>query len=291
MSAPTPAQLKLLKVVHRQATLATQAHLRATTRQAETGEPPSTAWYQDFADHGRLRQELANIARTVGIPAEWIALCEKRGELRQPWKNALHWREPETAVDRHRAVARLEQEVRRFQKLVAVVAVHGDRAARAEVGTARMVERRLHVGRRWIGALADVLEITADEAERLWGHASWQAAADHVRTAEADELHQRWRHYARGDLTGYRLQAQVLLIAGFDVDTTGLPTLAEMAETVTSHLSHTAGSTETVPGPGIGIENAIDTAGIGTTTDDSPESPPPAVTQVLFLSAGSEVDP
>lgn len=291
MIRPTRTQLKLLKAVHKHAVAVGQIQRQAKLQQLRTGQPPPSSWYEDFHGRGVLRHELANAARAAGIPAEWIAQCETRGELRQPWTNRLHWREPATVADRTQVLASLEREVRTFQDRVAVLAVHGERAARSEVGTAQMVDRRLRVMRQWLGGLAGTLDITADEADRLWGPSSWNAAADSVRAADTDSLDQRWRRFARTDLTSYGLQAKALMAAGFDVDAIGMPTLDAMTGVVAAHLSNTAGEVPGAVATGSRISRAIDAAGIGKATDHIPDVVPSLSGPMQSPSSVSEVEP
>ncbi|MRH92947.1 hypothetical protein GFY24_36955 [Nocardia sp. SYP-A9097] len=287
MSKPTRMQTKVLKAVHVHAATARVMQDRAKATQQTTGQSPPASWYQDVHGRAVLRQELENAATAAGIPAVWVAQVRERGDLGMRWRADVHWRAPQF-IDRDQLLKNLEQQVRGVQDMAAVAAVHGERGAKSEVGTAQMFDRTLRVLTQRINAVAAVLEVSATEAEQLWGAHTWSTAAEGVRDHNHDTLADRWRAHARTDTTDLALQAKALTDAGITAGTRALPAPSDMTELIRAQLSPTTPpETGTGPAePGAQITEAIEVAGITSDTatelviTDSPDQSPATTTDL-----------
>ena len=272
MSKPTRMQMKVLKAVHGQAAMARVMQDRAKARQQATGNPPPSSWYEDFHGHALLRQQLENAAAAAAIPTAWVEQCRHRGDLGMRWRADVHWRDPER-VDREHSLAELEQQVRHVQEMAAVAAVYGERGAGAEVGTAQLFDRKLRVLAQHARAMASVLDLSAGEADRLWGERSWASATAAVRDLDAAALVKRWRAHASADTTDFALQVKALGDAGLPPERGVWERLtpARMIEEVRTRLSATPHERGTHPQAGAQIGEAIDAARIRSDANTSLE--------------------
>ncbi|MBF6331818.1 hypothetical protein [Nocardia transvalensis] len=205
---PTPRQVKMLKAIHAQ---------QMTERKGAFGRDrgaQSASWDEQRVADARLVRELENVAAAAGVPREWIEQARERGASGLPWNTRLNWRVPEP-VERADVLATLAADVRQVQELATLVAAYGDEGRLREVGTAQLIDRKLRILGQRVAALAWALDITASEAERLWGAEShWTAATASVRSASATSVAERWRAHARSDTTSLDLQATALAKCG-----------------------------------------------------------------------------
>ncbi|MCM6774428.1 hypothetical protein NDR87_14180 [Nocardia sp. CDC159] len=235
MPTPTARQIKVLKAIH-----AAHATAREAENSATAGSARGLAWDERRVEAVRLGREVENLAAAAGVPPEWIEQVRTRGASGLPWNPRLNWRIPEP-VDRTDVLTRLSADVRQVQDIAALVASHGEEGRRREVGTAQLIERKLRILGQRVAAVAWILDITADEAEQLWGaHSHWIAAAASVRTASTEAVVGRWRAHARSDTSGLDQQAQALTKAGLTGRRTehGPPTPAEVVQVVRNLLTH-----------------------------------------------------
>ncbi|WP_405135465.1 hypothetical protein [Nocardia sp. NBC_01388] len=259
--------MRVLKAVHVHAATVRVMQDRAKAKQRSSGQAPPASWYEDLHGRAALWQELENAAAAGGVPAAWVTQTRERATLGMAWRADLHWRDTEF-VNRGQLLNDLQQKVRHVQDMAAVAAVYGERGAQSEVGTAQMFDRKLRILTQRINAVAAVLEVSAPEAERLWGERSWSAAAESVRDHSRLTLDGRWRAHARTNTTDLALQAMVLNDAGIAAGTHALPDLGAMAQLIRTHLSVTVppGPGTAVVEPGAQITEAIDAAGITSAT-------------------------
>ncbi|MEU6585895.1 hypothetical protein [Nocardia sp. NPDC046763] len=262
-SKPTRMQMKVLKAVHNQAAMARLMQDRANVQEQTTGQARPNSWYEDFHGHALLRQQLENAAAAAAIPHAWIEQCRERGDLGMRWRADLHWREP-VLIPRNQFLAELEGQVRHLQGMAAVAATYGEIGARAEVGTAQLFDRKLRVLAQHARAIASVLTISAEEADRLWGEHTWDVATATVRDLDASALGKRWRGYAGIYTTDLALQAKALGDVGLPPES-GVwerMTPAHMIEEVRTRLSATPREPGVDSPSGTQIGEAIEVAGI-----------------------------
>lgn len=261
-STPTRIQMKVLKAVHKHAAMARVMQDRAVAQEKATGQARPNSWYEDFHGRALLRQQLENAAAAAAIPTVWIEQCRERGDLGMRWRADLHWREP-ARIPRNQYLAELEGQVRHLQGMAAVAAVYGEIGARAEVGTAQLFDRKLRVLAQHVRAIASVLTISAEEADRLWGEHTWEAATATVRDLDAAALGERWRGYSGIYTTDLALQAKALGEVGLPAEA-GVwerMTPADMIEEVRTRLSATPHEQAFDSLPGAQIGEAIEVAG------------------------------
>lgn len=282
MSGPTRQQLVLLKAIQNQAVAAKKMKDHARARHEATGEQASPSWFDTFRAHAMLRQELDNAALAAGIAPVWIEQSRKAGELGMRWSKGRHWREP-APVQREKLLADLETQARQVQDMAAVAARFGERGRQAEVGTARLFDRKLRILAQRVTAVAAVLEVTAAEAERLWGEPSWARAARSVRDASAEVLARRWRGHVRADTRSLELQAKALADCGAARTDEPL-SVPSMLARIHAHLASQSSPPPEVTGAGPQIAAAIDVAGMSEHTATQFE---PAVGMPQFSSPAS----
>ncbi|MEU6559271.1 hypothetical protein [Nocardia nova] len=269
-AVPDRLQMRVLAGVYRHANAARQMAAEARAGREATGELPPLSWTRQFRSAILLGQELEKAGAGAGVPREWLTQVRTRAHLGQPWRRDLHWHTPRP-VNRDRQLIALAVEAHRIQDVAAVVVAYGDRGAHAEPGTATWVVRNLRRSRTRLVQQARLLGVTDAEADRLWNSPEhWDAVADRVREAGADELDTRWRAHARSDQTSTVLQARALTKAGITAPANGaLPRPDRILDILRQHLTLSVGlDPANVPDVGVslgaaeGIEAAVAVTGI-----------------------------
>ncbi|MEU2032567.1 hypothetical protein [Nocardia amamiensis] len=136
-----------------------------------------------------------------------------------------------------------------------------------ETGVATDFDRTLRALRTRTAGVANLLGLTAEQAQQLWGTTSDWVQAGHTTLdgVPAERLVQRWQAAAHTDNSAYALQATALAAAGITIDTAAaLPAHEDLAPRL--------GAALTLPQPlfrsaatGADIDTAISAANLTST--------------------------
>lgn len=250
MNKPGTVHKRVLRAITQQALEARKLAPRSESGSSHGSEGAGNPGYHRVTVKIR---ELEAAAVAGGVPREWIEQTRYRGELGMAWRPDLHWREY-TPIDRPALLAALEHDVRHVGEIAAVAAAYGQRGARAEAGTAHVFARNLDTLACRVAAIAHLLNLSADEAEQLWGRQhAWSAAADRVRVESEASVAERWRAMARLDTRAAARQVAALADAGIGAGCAGnpAPSAAQMVQRIQQklreHTGHAATSEPAAP--------------------------------------------
>ncbi|MBF6339760.1 hypothetical protein IU450_28295 [Nocardia abscessus] len=271
MRAPTRAQVKVLKSLQNQTLFLNRMVATATERQQRTGQRPPQSWYEDFHRRAILREELTTAAHAGGVPRAWIDHVGERGARGIHWRADLYLRAPEPR-DWDRILGGLDADVQRLREWTALDAAYRQINPATETGVATDFDRNLRALRTRTAGVANLLGLTAEQGQQLWGTTSDWVQAGHTTLdgVPAERLVQRWQAVAHTDSSAYALQATALAAAGITIDTAAaLPDHEDLAPGISAAL--------TLPQPlfrsaatGADIDTAISAANLTSSPDIDP---------------------
>jgi hypothetical protein len=204
---PTRVQFRMLKAI------CTEGEMAFRDARAGQTRPMNPTKVEASRRHMALRVSLESAAVAGGVPQEWIGQARARGDLGMKWRRDLHWRDP-APISRSTLLTALGEDAFTVLGTAAVAAAHGERGARAEVGTAQLFDRKFILITNRFRALVNLLEVTPAEAASWNDQRLLSAVADTVRNAGPAEVADWWRSYARQDRTEHEWQARALQHAG-----------------------------------------------------------------------------
>ncbi|WP_406279360.1 hypothetical protein OH799_11850 [Nocardia sp. NBC_00881] len=273
MKAPTRAQVKVLKSLQNRSVIVTSMLAEATRHQQQTGHRPPQSWYENFHDHAILREELTNATHAAGVPRAWIDHVRERGQRGVSWRADLYLRTPD-AVDWNQVLSSLDVDVQRLREWTALAAAYGPIGARAEISVAAGFDRNLRVLRSRTAGVANLLGLSVEQGDQLWGTESdWVAAGmAMVDGVPVEGVAQRWRQAARTDTRVYALQATALADAGIAIDTAvALPSHEQLGPPISAALTPLQPLFQSAATPGEEIETAIGAANLTDNADTDAE--------------------
>lgn len=237
MRVPTRAQVKVLKSLQNQTLFLNRMLATATERQQRTGQRPPQSWYEDFHGRAILRVELINAAHAGGVPRAWIDHVGERGARGIHWRADLYLRAPELR-DWDRILGGLDADVQRLREWTALDAAYRQINPAVETGVAGF-DRTLRALWTRTAGVANLLGLTAEQGQQLWGTTSDWVQAGHTTLdgVPAGRLVQRWQSVVHTDNSAYALQATALAAAGITIDTAAaLPDHEDLASGIGAAL-------------------------------------------------------
>ncbi|MEV4237091.1 hypothetical protein AB0J47_18155 [Nocardia sp. NPDC049737] len=264
MTAPTRAQVRVLKSLQNQTVVLNQMVVTATTRQQQTGQPPPESWFRDYQPRAIAREELINAAFAGGVPRAWIDHVRERGDRGIGWRADLYLRAPE-ATDWERILGDLDADVQRQREWLALNAAHNTISPATDSAAAHDVDRNLRALHHRTTGVANLLGLTTEQGHQLWGDAcDWaHSAVEMLDDVPAEQLTQRWQQLARTDTRAYALQAHALAAAGIPTLTAAaLPSHAELVPAIRAGLTLPQPLFRAAVTTGEDIDTAIDAANL-----------------------------
>ncbi|MCC3328265.1 hypothetical protein [Nocardia abscessus] len=262
MRAPTRPQAAVLKALQNQTVFLNRMVATATERQHKSGRTPPQSWYEDYQGRALLREALINAAYAGGVPRVWIEHVRERAERGTHWRADLYLRDPEP-TDWDRILGDLYADVQRLGEWTALHTASEQIAPSSDTSAVAEVEGNLRALRYRASGVANLLGLTREEGNDLWGDAGeWaHAAIASVDGVPAEQVMQRWQQIARADTRSYALQATALNNAGIPIDTAAaLCTHAELVTAITKGLTLPPPQFRSASPTGADIDAAVDAA-------------------------------